>query len=135
MSRIWGPPTAATDTGRRRRPVSGQTGGVPPAVGLAPQPDTTPEKLWLSWMSCINDDLDHAVTDQELTTGQHHDDGVYQAICGHTVTPQAMITAPGRSCIPCRTTLDALRPPTPPRLRWLTRLRTMLKRRRPASTT
>jgi len=91
--------------------VSGQTGGVPPAVGLAPQSDTVPEQLWLSWMSCLHDGLDHAVTDEELTSGLHRDNGVYQAICGHTVTPQAMISAPGRSCTTCRTTLDAqLRP-------------------------
>ncbi|MGI9004015.1 MAG: hypothetical protein ACR2GH_20600 [Pseudonocardia sp.] len=129
MTRIWGPPTA-DEAGQPRRPASGETGGVPPAAGLAPQPDTTPEQLWLSWITCTNDGADHAVTDKELTTGAHHDSGRYQALCGHIAIPEAMITPPGRRCAACRATLDAQQRPAPKQARWrrwLTRMHTLLK--------
>jgi len=133
MTRIWGPPTAG-EAGRPRRPAPGETGGVPPAAGLTPHPhpDTIPEQLWLTWLNCTNDGTDHAVTDQELTTGQHRDSGRYQAVCGHIATPQAMITPPGRRCVTCRTTLDAQRRPASRQARWrrrLTWLRTVFGRR------
>jgi len=141
MNMIWGPLPPTTDpidTGPPRRPVSREAGGVPPAAGLASSPDQQPEVAagnlpsWLVWMTCVHDGADHAVTDTELATGPHHDNGIYQAVCGRTVTPHAMVTPSGRPCTTCCATLSQLRPPTRPRLRrlrWLARLRTVLKRR------
>ncbi len=137
MNMIWGPlpPTADTiDTGPSRRPVSREAGGVPPAAGLASPADQQPEVAsghfpsWLVRMTCIHDGADHAVTDTELATGRHHDTGVYRAVCGRTVTPQAMVSPPGRSCTACCATLSEIRPPAPPRARWFVWLRRVLGR-------
>ncbi|MGI9004076.1 MAG: hypothetical protein ACR2GH_20910, partial [Pseudonocardia sp.] len=60
--------------------------------------------------------------------GPHHDNGIYQAVCGRTVTPHAMVTPTGRPCTTCCATLRELRPPAPPRARRFVRLRRALGR-------
>lgn len=55
--------------------------------------------MWLTWMTCASDKLEHAITDEEFAAGSDH--GLYRAVCGHLVAVQPMISAPGRRCVGC----------------------------------
>lgn len=52
-----------------------------------------------TWMTCCIDGLEHAITDNDLTTGQQR--GIYGAVCGHRVASRALICPPGRRCPIC----------------------------------
>jgi len=55
--------------------------------------------MFLTWMTCIADRLEHAVTDEQFTAAQRS--GVYLAVCGHEVAAQPMICPPGLRCRAC----------------------------------
>jgi hypothetical protein len=57
-------------------------------------------------MTCINDQLEHAVTEVEFV--RSGGSGRYRAMCGTVVLPGSMFEPPGRACDRC---LDLLYPP------------------------
>ncbi|MGH3566340.1 MAG: hypothetical protein ACRDRH_09960 [Pseudonocardia sp.] len=59
--------------------------------------------LWITWMTSSDDRLEHAVTDD---TGVRGAKGRYRAVCGHLVSPRALVSPPGPACPRCQTHLD-----------------------------
>jgi hypothetical protein len=55
---------------------------------------------WI-WMTCCQDRLEHAVTDDEMATVIRSGTGIYPAICGHEVIPLALTSPPGHRCARC----------------------------------
>lgn len=58
--------------------------------------------LHVVWHRCVVDARDHAVTDQEFTSGRYKGEGRYVAVCGHVVYPGSMLDAPGPPCRRCQ---------------------------------
>jgi hypothetical protein len=52
--------------------------------------------------------IDHAVTDEDMSTGMAAGQGVFRAICGVLVTPDALTAPPRRVCPGC---WAVMRPP------------------------
>lgn len=65
------------------------------------------DKIYITWVGCVLDGADHAVTQLELAAGVHRGDGRYEAVCGHVVTPVSMLQPPGAPCHRCRVVLCA----------------------------
>lgn len=62
------------------------------------------------WHRCERDGLEHAVTDHEFARGPRKHQGLYAAVCGHTVRPGSMLLPPARPCSRCLARVDVLRP-------------------------
>lgn len=71
-----------------------------PVAGTASPGEARP-KLWISWMTCGVDGWEHAVTDEQAVAGLQLGRGIYGAVCGRTISPQAMTGPPGRRCAHC----------------------------------
>lgn len=52
-----------------------------------------------AWMTCVADHREHALLDQPPADWRSTD--TYPAVCGHIVTPDALIAPPGRRCSRC----------------------------------
>ena len=74
--------------------------------------------IWLTWMTCAADRLEHAVTDEDFAAGLSG--GFYRAVCDHLVAAQALVSPPGRRCVLCMTALHG-RGTRPQRGSWLHR--------------
>lgn len=87
----------------------------------------TAEQLRYIWITALQDDVDHAVTDEEATNRTAAHLGAFRAVCGAEFLPAAMECAPRPPCTRCVVTV---RPPAPEparhtrtRRRWWTRNR------------
>jgi len=58
-------------------------------------------RLWVTWMTCAYDGLEHAISDEAFALAYDQGIGAYHAVCGHLVVPQALISPPGRRCGEC----------------------------------
>ncbi len=96
-----------------------------------PEPATSPgearPELWISWMTCGMDGQEHAVTDEQAVVGLKLGRGIYDAVCGGTISPQAMTGPPGRRCVHCCIFLRA-RYAAPRKIGWWRRLCRRLRR-------
>lgn len=64
------------------------------------------------WMTSADGGREHAVADEEMAAGQRQRSRVYQAVCGHPITPGSLVTPPGRPCPQCVDALDDQPRPT-----------------------
>jgi hypothetical protein len=85
-------------------------------------------RLRPTWITDV-DDIDHVVTDDNMTVSLTAQTGTYRAICGADILPAPMSDAPSGRCFCCVATLRALRqrelqaaPPSPRKHCLLTRL-------------
>jgi hypothetical protein len=62
---------------------------------------TTGERVWFVWLTALDRDLDHAVTDEEMIAGQTRGRGRYRAMCGAVFLPAPMERGPGFPCTAC----------------------------------
>jgi hypothetical protein len=60
-----------------------------------------PGPFLVTWMTCSQDNLEHAVTDEQACLVIRIGRGIYQAICGHQIIPRALSAPPGRRCGRC----------------------------------
>jgi hypothetical protein len=75
---------------------------VAPTCPAAPPKST---RTWFIWVKVLNDDLDHAVTDEEMTVGRTPRRGHLRSVCGTTFVPAAMEEEPGLPCTRCGSAL------------------------------
>lgn len=92
-----------------------------PEPAAATSVQAKPE-LWISWMTCGIDGQEHALTDEQAVAGLTLGRGVYDVVCGLTISPQAMTAPPGRRCAHCRILVRA-RYGAPRKTSWWRRLR------------
>lgn len=130
----------AADVSLWRSSLTGEAGGAAPpaAAGLASHLDVAAGKprRWLTPMTCSRDEAEHAVTDEEIADALHRNSGVYRAVCGHAITPQALASPPGWPCTQCCATVSSSLRPVPTRARWLrwtSAIRALFAGWRPAS--
>lgn len=62
---------------------------------------STGERVWFVWLTTLDQDLDHAVTDEEMAAGGLQRRGVYRGLCGAVFLPAPMERAPGVPCPYC----------------------------------
>lgn len=76
---------------------------------------------WITWMTCCHE---HAVTNERFAAGILADQGTFGAVCGHLVTPGALVSPPGLHCPRCQAELHQWAPPPQHarRVRWLAAL-------------
>jgi hypothetical protein len=55
----------------------------------------------VTWLTCSQDNLEHAVTDEQASLVIRTGRGIYQSICGHQIIPTALSDPPGRRCARC----------------------------------
>jgi hypothetical protein len=67
------------------------------------------------WMTCVQDNREHAVTDEQVGIGSAY--GRYLARCGRLITPGSLALPPGRRCLTCHAAL-APAIPAPMKRRW-----------------
>lgn len=60
---------------------------------------------WMVWVTCAVDGIDHAVTDENMSTGVNAGRGHYTAVCGDSVVPAALTAPPGQACSRCAAVL------------------------------
>jgi hypothetical protein len=60
-----------------------------------------PGPFLVTWMTCSQDDLEHAVTDEQACLVIRTGRGIYQAICAHQIIPRALSAPPGSRCGRC----------------------------------
>ena len=60
------------------------------------------------WMTSADGSREHAFADEEIAAGQQQRTGVYQAVCGHPITPGSLVTPPSRRCPQCVDALDEM---------------------------
>ncbi|MGW5715108.1 hypothetical protein ACWEVP_02990 [Amycolatopsis sp. NPDC003865] len=73
-----------------------------------------PSRLYVTWHRSVADNLDHAVTDEDLAEGITRQTGRYHSLCGCEVLFDSCLVPPGRRCGTCNV-LVRLRS-TPPAL-------------------
>jgi hypothetical protein len=98
-----------------------------PSEPAAASPGEARPELWISWMTCGMDGQEHAVTDEQAVAGLKLGRGVYDAVCGWTISPLAMTGPPGRRCAHCCIFVRA-RFAAPRTTSWWRRLRRRLRR-------
>ncbi|WP_028924846.1 hypothetical protein [Pseudonocardia acaciae] len=54
-----------------------------------------------TWMTCVLDRLEHAVSLEDFGAGLRLGLGYYTAVCGHVTFPQALVSPHGRPCPEC----------------------------------
>jgi hypothetical protein len=64
-------------------------------------------KTWVVWVTSVVDEIDHALTDEDMSAGMSAGLGRYAAVCGKSVVPAALTAPPGRACPGCA---EILRP-------------------------
>lgn len=89
MLTAWGSVRYAV-TDRRVRPTDSTASAM-----------AEPGPFLITWMTCSQDDLEHAVTDEQTCLVIRTGRGIYQAICGHQIIPRALSAPPGRRCGRC----------------------------------
>ncbi|SEF24727.1 hypothetical protein SAMN05421837_102834 [Amycolatopsis pretoriensis] len=60
-----------------------------------------PSRLYVTWHRSVADNLDHAVTDEDLADGVAHQTGRYYSLCGREVPFDSCLVPPGRRCDAC----------------------------------
>lgn len=56
---------------------------------------------FVTWFTCSFENIDHAISEDDVTTGISLGTGQYAALCGATVCAAPMICPPGRRCALC----------------------------------
>ncbi len=98
------------------------------AAGAKPDGHTGQKRIWVTWMTCCSDGLEHAVTEEGFAAGYWQRSGIYQGVCGHSVVAQALVCPPGRRCRECAGEMERRQPPPQNARKWA-RLRTLLTER------
>jgi hypothetical protein len=75
----------------------------------------TTERVWFIWVTQFGQDVDHAVTDEEVVT-RSAGGGRYRAVCGAVFLPAAMEQPPGEACPSCGAVLVDGLPARPSRI-------------------
>jgi hypothetical protein len=57
---------------------------------------------FVTWFTCGFENIDHVISDDDMTTGMSLGAGQYVALCGATVCAASMICPPGRRCALCQ---------------------------------
>lgn len=63
------------------------------------------QRLFVAWYRCVRDGYEHAVTDEEFAVRFRQHEGCCRAVCGHDVTMDSVLAAPGATCPRCQTRL------------------------------
>jgi len=58
-------------------------------------------RFLITWMTCTQDHLEHAFTDEQASLVIRTGKGIYQAVCGHQIIPRALTAPPGVRCTGC----------------------------------
>ncbi|MBO0849491.1 MAG: hypothetical protein J2P20_08515 [Pseudonocardia sp.] len=69
----------------------------------APDPSGQPSGAWVIWVTCSQDQREHAVADDEIAVSFLERSGTYRSLCGHTIVPQSMAEPFGPRCARCHT--------------------------------
>lgn len=69
----------------------------------APDPSGQPSAAWVIWVTCSQDQREHAVADDEIAVSFLEHSGTYRSLCGHTIVPQSMVEPFGPRCARCHT--------------------------------
>lgn len=69
----------------------------------APDPPGQPSAAWVIWVTCSQDQHEHAVADDEIAVSFLEHSGTYRSLCGHTIVPQSMVEPFGPRCARCHT--------------------------------
>ena len=56
---------------------------------------------FVTWFTCGSENVDHAISEDEVITGISEGTGRYAALCGATVYVASMVCPPGRRCPSC----------------------------------
>lgn len=64
--------------------------------------------LYVTWSRCLEDDHDHAVTDEEFARGVQRQRGEFSALCGHRLLIASSLIPPGPPCARCCAYIAAL---------------------------
>jgi hypothetical protein len=56
---------------------------------------------FVTWFTCGLQNMDHAISEDDVATGISLGSGQYSAICGATVSVASMVCPPGRRCPSC----------------------------------
>jgi len=58
-------------------------------------------RFLVTWMTCSQDHLEHAVTDEQASLVIRTGKGIYLAVCAHEIVPRALVAPPGPRCARC----------------------------------
>ncbi|MGH3770392.1 MAG: hypothetical protein ACRDRW_03165 [Pseudonocardiaceae bacterium] len=58
---------------------------------------------FVTWFTCGSENIDHAISEDDVLTGMSGGSGQYTALCGATVWVASMVSPPGRQCASCQT--------------------------------
>lgn len=86
-----------------------------PPASSATRTGQEQRRMFISWMTCAEDRSEHAVTDEAFAAGRERNLGIYQAVCGHQVSPTPMACPPGPRCRACVGAIAITRRRPPPR--------------------
>lgn len=88
--------------------IAGAAAAMSPAV---PPIVTTPMAvgMWFNWLTSSDDDVEHAVSDEQVALCFRTGHGIYVTMCGHAVTPGALVAPPGKRCPGCVARIDPAR--------------------------
>lgn len=56
---------------------------------------------FVTWFTCGSENIDHAISEDDIATGISAGSGRYKALCGATVCVASMVCPPGRRCPSC----------------------------------
>lgn len=78
---------------------------------------------FVTWFTCGFENIDHAISDDDMATGISVGAGRYAALCGATVRVSSMMCPPGRRCPSCEAAVLSVERDSPSRdTGFLTRL-------------
>ncbi len=60
---------------------------------------------FVTWFTCGSENIDHAISEDDVVTGMSDGSGRYEALCGATVCVASMVSPPGRRCTSCQNVL------------------------------
>lgn len=60
---------------------------------------------FVTWFTCGSENIDHAISEDDVITGMSGGSGRYAALCGTTVCVASMVSPPGRRCASCQAAL------------------------------
>ncbi len=63
--------------------------------------DTRTRAPFVTWFTCGLQNIDHAISEDDVATGISLGSGQYTAMCGATVSVASMVCPPGRRCPSC----------------------------------
>lgn len=61
--------------------------------------------LFVTWFTCGSENIDHAISEDDVITGMADGSGQYAALCGATVCVASMVSPPGPRCASCQAAL------------------------------